>query len=473
MKRHIILALLLIGSLSLFAANLRILHTNDSHGAYEPGRDGIGGYIALEYHLEECRSEVEHSLYLDAGDMLTGTIFSSLEYEDLVGGAVLEVFSRLGLDAATLGNHEFDISYDHVKALVAKADFPFFSANIFDTDGSSVGRAGSGIFTRGDLKIGVVGLTIESLPERVKAENVQDLTILPYMDALEPILPHLDEATDLIILLTHNGWEEDLALARALDEGRVDLILGGHSHVTTDEPVLVNGIYILSAGSHLKNLGCIDLVVENDSVTSIESRMISLTQPPADYSSKISGFLHNTISDMEIYLAREVGALPFDFEIDKFRRTRGSDWVANALLAQYPAADLAMINNGGLRKHLEAGPVTLRDLHEYIPFGNTVVLLTCSGDDLMTAQAKNLEIAQKRPYDIMSVSSPDWMQDAFEFRIGGEPIQPQKLYRVVTHDYIISQWDKYLGFRPREVYETGDLFLDAIISQMQLEFGQE
>ena len=147
--------------LAACSSNLRILHTNDTHAAYQPASDGVGGYLALEYHLDQARAKKSPHLYLDAGDMQTGTIFSSLEYDSVQGGAVLEVFDRLDLDAATPGNHEFDVSYDHAKSLMEKAEFPFYSANLLNEDGSSFATAPYGIFTKGKLKIGVIGLTIE------------------------------------------------------------------------------------------------------------------------------------------------------------------------------------------------------------------------------------------------------------------------------------------------------------------------
>ncbi len=471
-KRLSLLILVITLALSLTAQSIRILHTNDSHAAYEASREGIGGYVALEYHLEKSRGEVGHSIWLDAGDMLTGSIFSSLEYDGLVGGAVLESFGRLGLDAATLGNHEFDISYAHAQAVVEKATFPFYSANLLNEDGSSFADGKYGIFELGEIRIGVIGLTIHSLPERVKAENVRDITILPYAEAVDAILDEVDAASDLIILLTHNGFDHDLMLAQELDE-RVDMIIGGHSHLGTSAPVEENGIYILSAGSHLSHLGQIDLEIKDDRISKISTRLIPLTQPPSEYESAIASFLHESISEMEAQLSKVAGTLPFDFEVDKFASTPGSDWVAEALLSEYPAAELAMINNGGLRKHLPAGPVTLRDLHEYIPFGNTIALFTCTGEEILMAQAMNLGIAQDKPYDILSVSGPDWMQDSGIFRIGGEEIVAQKRYRVVTHDYIISQWDKYLGFEPQDIEETGDLFLDAIIRAVEKEFAPQ
>ncbi len=471
MNRNIFVTLIIAVILSACAQNLRIMHTNDSHAAYEPQRNGLGGYPALEYHLDKARAEVDHSLWLDAGDMQTGSIFSSMEYKGLQGGAILEVFGLLGLDAATLGNHEFDVSEAHARALVETSAFPFLSANILNPDGSSFGDAPYRVFQKGKLKIGVIGLTIASLPERVKPENVANLNILPYTDAISRVLDEVDAASDLVVILSHNGWEADSLLATQLDH-RVDMIIGGHSHLALEEAPKVNGIYILSAGSHLQLLGQADLKVRRDRITRFSNTLIPLSQPPAGYSSRLQGFLDESIGELERELSATAGYLPYPFMVDKFEVTKASLWVAQALQKEYPTADLAMINNGGLRKHLPAGAVSLRDLHEYIPFGNTVVFFSCYGRDILAAQNKNIQILLERPYDIMSLSTTAWLSDTTSvFIIGDEALDPDKLYRVVSHDYILSQWDKYLGFKPFDVDEAGDLFLDAIIRQVQKQFG--
>ncbi|MCB5253118.1 MAG: bifunctional metallophosphatase/5'-nucleotidase, partial [Candidatus Cloacimonetes bacterium] len=85
----------------------------------------------------------------------------------------------------------------------------------------------------------------------------------------------------------------------------------------------------------------------------------------------------------------------------------------------------------------------------------------------------NKSIALEKPYDIMSLSSPSWLSEqSSAFMIGDQQLDPDKLYRVVTHDYIISQWDKYLDFESQAIDETGDLFLDAIIRQVQQQLNE-
>jgi 2',3'-cyclic-nucleotide 2'-phosphodiesterase (5'-nucleotidase family) len=171
----------------------------------------------------------------------------------------------------------------------------------------------------------VIGLTIESLPLRVKAENVANLDILPYKNALERILTEVDQKSDLIVLLSHDGFDADSLLATQLDH-RVDMIIGGHSHIAISEPYQVNGIYILSTGSHLQALGIADLEVENDQIVSFASQLLPLTAAPVDYYSELGDFLKLNIGDLETRLAKPAGTLPYDFEVDKFRVTPGSQW---------------------------------------------------------------------------------------------------------------------------------------------------
>lgn len=484
MKRYLILLCICCLMLPIAAENLSIFYTNDTHAAYLPrtfrsseGNMQLGGFAALEYHLKTLRAEKANSIYLDAGDQQTGSILSTMPYNGLQGAAILEIFKMLDLDAATLGNHEFDVSYEHAKALVNTASYPFISTNIMDADGSSFGKKPYHILQRGNLKIGLMGLTLVELPEKVKIENVSKLKILPYKEAIDKYLDEVDKASDLIILITHNGWEADSLLATQLDD-RVDMIIGGHSHIGIDKALAVNGIYILSAGSHLQVLGVADIEVKQDRIVSFKNRLHPLTPPPKAYSSVLTKFLEDSVGELEKALSKVAGTLPFAFEVDKFRVTQGSKWIADALLKEYAiyGAELALINNGGLRKHLPAGDVSLKDLHEYIPFGNTVTFFSCYGRDLLKAEQKNRKLAIDKPYDILSSSASGWLDPKAMVNgivIGSQALDPDKIYRVVSHDYVAGQWDKYLGFKPFDVIDRGDLFLDAIISRIIQDFGSK
>ncbi|MEF3693883.1 MAG: bifunctional UDP-sugar hydrolase/5'-nucleotidase [Candidatus Cloacimonadota bacterium] len=489
MKRYCLTTLLLI-ALGLSALPLRIHYTNDTHGASLPltYTDGdstisLGGYAALEYHLNQSRVQHPRSIYLDAGDQQTGTAFAARSINGITGAEVIEVFNQLELDASTLGNHEFDSSNSNTKALMQLADYPFVNANLIHKDnGSYFGDSPYVTIELEGIRIGVLGLALVELPEKVKAENTAHLQILPYKQAIDRHIEELDRQSDLIILLTHLGLPADSLLATELDS-RVDLIIGGHSHDWLPEPLLVNGIYICTAGSRLALLGSLDLEVENDRIASLNNRLINLTAPPEGYRSPLTAFVKDIEEQIRAELDQVIAVIPQDWTPDKYQETVLSRWMAEALKQEYAeshAPDIAILNNGGFRKIIRAGEVTVRDMHEMLPFENYVGFFTCSGADLLNFLELNGSNMMSRPYDICQTSAPGWIEHICkdwhlhmrepEYNLGSEMLQADRIYKVVSHDYVIGQWQKYLGFEPQNVELTNELIVDAMLRQVRLQY---
>lgn len=486
MKRLLIILWILLSLAILSAVPIRILHTNDSHGAYLPQQaksgKSIGGYAALEYYLAQERKSAPRSMYLDAGDQQTGSIFASLPYDGAIGGAVIRAFNGLQVDASVYGNHEFDQSPENTMKLTQLATYPFISTNLRSKMGAALSGFPNHIMKYDSLTVGILGLTMVDLGERVKRENVAEINILPYKQAIDMYLDEMDKETDLIVLLTHLGYEADSLLATTLDN-RVDLIIGGHSHVSIDEPWQVNGIYIASAGSHISVLGKLDIDVVNDRIADIHYAKIPLWVPENMPKTPLNSFVNSIADSLETVLGKTFAVLPEAWVPDKFKETVVSRWMAEALKAEYAAKykpDLALINCGGIRKVLPEGPITLRDMHELLPFNNYIVLFSCYGRDLLTMDKLNKQNAVDKPYDIVQSSARGWISQACPgghghnkqvYDIHGQTLDPDKIYRVVSHDYLVGQWDKYLGFEPFDIQETGDLILEAMIRQVEQAYG--
>ena len=150
--------------------------------------------------------------------------------------------------------------------------------------------------------------------------------------------------------------------------------------------------------------------------------------------------------------------------------------MAEALRDHYKESyqpDFDILNNGGFRTRIPAGPVSLRALHEMLPFTNYICFFECKGADLLTLMEINAQHAQSRPYDICQISTPAWHpQDTQSPDYGITPsmIDPDATYKIVSHDYVLGQWDKYLGFNPSNPVITHVLIFDAIREQVQIEF---
>ncbi len=491
-RYKLILPLLAAASL-LCAEPLTIFYTGDTHGVYESKEVRgtsfrAGGFPILEEVLNRERQASAPSVWLDSGDQQTGSIFASLVEDGVHGGAVVGVFNQLGLDASVYGNHEFDFSYSNTRDLARIAGYPFVCTNLLDkATRQSVSGTPYAIIEKGGMRVGVFGITLELLPEKVKAENVSSVRILPPADAISAYLDEVDLKSDLIVVLSHQGWEADSLLAAQLDD-RVDLIIGGHDHIWLEEPALVNGKYLLYSGSHLNYLGKAEIMVEEDRISSLHNTLLPLVSYGEPANTPLTDYIAARMELIAEEMSTLVGYLPEDWTPDKYQSTPLSRWVANALRDEYQSIynpDLAIINNGGLRKAIPAGPVTLRDMYELLPFNNTVTVFSCYGRDLIVFDELNARLAVERPHDICECAGLEYDSRIIKYdlaegsqlpwqnryKVNGDQLEPDRVYRVVSHDYVAGQWDKYLGFKPFDVYDTGELILDAMIRQFRLQFA--
>ena len=228
--------------LSAFAKDdliqLTILHTNDVHSRIEPfpmdgsRNEGLGGAARRATLIQKIRSEVEHSLLLDAGDIFQGTPY----FNFFLGELEFKLMSAMKYDAATIGNHDFDAGIDGLAKQLPLANFPLLNANYDFSDTVLNGQIKPyKIFQKGDLKIGVfgVGIELEGLVAEEMYKNTQYLDPLKKANQYAQILKQ-EEKCDLVICLSHLGYRykgdtiSDVVLAA--QSRNIDVIIGGHTH---------------------------------------------------------------------------------------------------------------------------------------------------------------------------------------------------------------------------------------------------
>jgi 5'-nucleotidase / UDP-sugar diphosphatase len=271
----------------LFSESLSLLYMNDLHGHLYPwvnSETGIeyGGVSRLKTLLDNERNDVNDSLFLLAGDMVTGSASTYLDINKpdwnriptygYRGIASIEIMNFVGLDALAVGNHELDWGFSWFEHYMDEANFSVLSANIqvnpipkiVDPPNSIIQPYR--IFKLPSIRIGVIGLTTN---EYIKSTQVK---IIDPISTAQNIIKDISDSCDIIIVLSHLGFDEDIKLAGEIPE--IDIIIGGHSHTQISTETFIGKTLIVQAAEWGKYLGRILIEHENGKILDIQSNLI-------------------------------------------------------------------------------------------------------------------------------------------------------------------------------------------------------
>ena len=227
-----------------------ILHTNDVHSHIEPFPDndpkypGLGGAARRAAMIQEIRSQEQHVILLDAGDIFQGT-----PYFNMYGGEIdFKLMSLMQYDAATIGNHDFDNGMDGLDKMLPHAKFPFVNVN-YDFSSTVLKNKIKPyiIIVKEGIKVGVFGLGVEleGLVDKKLYKDTKYLKPIPKANKTAEILK-TNEKCDLIICLSHLGYQyktdkvSDIKLAEKTKN--IDLIIGGHTHTSLEKPTKIRNL---------------------------------------------------------------------------------------------------------------------------------------------------------------------------------------------------------------------------------------
>lgn len=439
-------------SLSGFAARpettiVSIVATTDVHGNVFPreGRGGVaifGGYIR---NLRAARAaDGGEVLLVDAGDSFQGTVESNLSE----GALVVDAYNALGYSALAIGNHEFDFGSRDLpgarqdaaadprgalKALAARARFPFLAANLVDdTTGQPVDWTNthpSVLVNAGAIKVGLVGVMTAGALRSTLPFNVHGLRVSPLAPAIAREAALLRTAgAQIVVVVAHAGGScsrmddpldlsscdeasEIFSVAHELPPGLVDVIAAGHTHDRIAHKV--DGIAIVQASSGGRAFGRVDVVVDRGTGRVADTRVFPPREicarqdpgsldcgaspetrsalPQARYEEQIvlpDGAVESAMAPA-LERVRHLQSLPFDVVLDaRLQRTGDFDSPIGNLFAdafrEESRSDVAINNNaiGGPRAGLPAGLLTFGELYDTFPFDNRLGLVVLSGGQL-------------------------------------------------------------------------------------------
>jgi 5'-nucleotidase/UDP-sugar diphosphatase len=497
---------------------LTVLHTNDHHGRFWQNKYGEYGMAARKTLIDELRAEIAaeggSSLLLSGGDINTGVPESDLQdaEPDFKG------MSKIGYDAMALGNHEFDNPLDVLFKQQEWANFPMLSANIYDKKTGERMFQAYEMFDKQGIKIAVIGLTTEDTQKIGNPEFIGGIDFRDPKEEAKKLIAELEETEkpDLIFAVTHMGHYEngqrgvnapgDVALARYLDEGSLDMIVGGHSQEPvcmeapnvvkknfkpSDEckPDMQNGTYIVQAHEWGKYVGRADYEFRNG-----ELEMVSYDLIPVNLKKKIKvdgkkkrvliedeiaqdaelleflrPYQEQGQEQLNVKIAETNGKLEGDRNVVRFQQTNLGRLIATAHMER-AKADFAVMNSGGVRDSIEAGDVTYKDVLTVQPFGNIVTYTDMSGQEVLDY----LNVVATKPIDsgayaqFAGVSMTVANGEVSNVFIGGKQLRLDETYRFTVPSYNAAGGDGY----PKVTGHPGHVntgFVDAEVLKEFLE----
>ncbi len=474
-----ILAAITASTLPLVAVaeEIVILHTNDTHNHLTPFTDKDGSTVGGASHRAAFVASEKQAhplnLVLDAGDIFQGTPL----YTFFKGEVDLKAMSLVGYDAAALGNHDLDDGWSNLKKQLQFAKFPMLCANVTSTAGAPV-LLPAMTFLRGNTRIGVVGLLGDGAWQNVAVNRRGGLQHEPITKAAARWVATLRDQVDLMVLLTHNGRDEDVALAQAVPG--IDVIVGGHSHTPLTEPVFVkngntNGIggtIVLQAGCYGRVAGRLVLDVDNGKVNRYKGELIPMDGSKPVAANAIDGIIAPYAAQLDKQMSEVIGQCPTGLGTGgKYGgETPLGSWLAD-MLKEEGKAEVGIINSGGIRAELPAGPVTVGKVFEILPFENFLATVNLPGKnliDLAAAVADRLHNHKAGTMQLsgMSLTMKDGKLTA-PVRVGGQPVDPKRIYRVATVDYILGGGEgPFFDTRSHET-RGSDLLRDLMIRRVK------
>lgn len=506
---------------------LTILHTNDFHARVdEYNRDGstctataaaqglcIGGSARLATAIAGYRNVYTNVLLLDAGDQFQGTLYYNLFKADII----TVTMNALEYDAMAIGNHEFDDGPAELARLIEGANFPILGANIdVSAEPALAGKiVPSTIITRSGEPIGIIGITT---PEAANISSPGPNVAFndPATSLQAAVNDLVAQGVNKIIALTHMGYAEDLALAQVITG--VDVIIGGHSHsfiytptvpVTFTpplypqySPLVPSGPYptvvtaadgkpVLVATAYQWGtfLGVLQVNFDaNGEVTAYGGNPIYISNAIAKdptvesiitptYKTQVETLMNTVVGTTTVDLPLTVGG----YRICRVGECLLGDLVADAMLWRINSIDpdnqyqIAIQNGGGLRAGINVGSVTVGEIMEVLPFGNTLATFEITGTHLL--QALENGVSRYPAYDgrfpqvagmryTFSADKPAGSRIiAVEVLSGTQyvPLDPNGIYKVVTNDFVRKGGDGYTVFRDYAInpYDFGPSLAQA------------
>ena len=447
-----------------------ILHSNDFHGDFlaEVKGEGkgslIGGLALLSGYINKVRKEEENVLYVIAGDMVQGSLIDA----EWKGISTMEIMNYLAPDVVALGNHEFDYGLPHLLFLEKMANFPIVNANLYIKKYNKRLMKPYEIISKAGFDILFTGIITEKIMDTLRLDKLIG-SFVTLEDASREVgkicNAYKNDDIDLTILLTHIGYDSDIALAKMLNpKWGVDMIIGGHSHTILEKPAKVNGILIAQAGVGSDQIGRFDIVVDDDknSIVDYKWQLIPIDDNIAKPDKKLEEYINSFKTEVD----RKYNTIVTKFSEKlthpkREEETTLGDLIADAF-AENAQTDVMLVGSGSIRVK-EMGPiVTLKDFLACFPYDDSLTRFEIPGSILKKIfnhiMRKENRTGEGECYQInkkVKATYSDKEGKLTSFTINSVEVVNDKFYTITMQNYHFTNSQEYLDVSNEKLLETG------------------
>lgn len=381
-------------------AKLTIIQQNDTHGSLDlhdelfwkdnqPELKKTGGLPRIAKYVKNLKLKTENVLFLDGGDLFHGT----LPLVASKGEALLPALHKMELDGWVPGNWDYAYGKEQLSSLANSLPFPAVACNVKESSSDSFFLKPYLIKEFNGMKIAVIGLTYPYVDETMPESFAKGLSFSKGVEEARRCVDELKGSVDLIVLLSHMGLPLDVELATQV-EG-IDIILSGHSHDRIERPITVNGALVVQAGSSASFLGKLEITLTDGKIADYQYELAAIDESfPVD--EEIEGIIEEILLPYKKERKNIVGRTESILHRMTLNEAPMDQLITDAYLDGFPECDLAFSHGWRYGTPIRPGDITEYDLHSIIPTNPQMFTLEMSGEQLINALEKNLEMVFSR-----------------------------------------------------------------------------
>lgn len=460
--------------------DLTFVHLNDIHGRVN-GENNTISFPKLFTFLESLRNDKKNGkvFLIDSGDTLHGTPFANFSK----GKSIVTLFNALKFDYVTIGNHDFNYGFNHLKSLINLQTYKTLALNLIDKNNNTT-ILPYDIVTFNEFNICFFGLLTPETYYKTNSKNITNLEFTNPEESVKNLLNNLkNKNIDLFVGITHLGCDkstentnQSFNLANKFPQ--IDLIFDGHSHTEIKEKCIVNNTLISQSGNYNKNIAVIQLKL-NDKKSEWKYKLMN----SSDFDSYENNLcIENMITNIQntqnstgkTTIAYSKFPLIGNRESVRCQETNLTQLITDAILWK-TNSDAVIINGGSIRESISQGDITIEDIFKSIPFNNHIITKKIKGSNLKEALENGLKAF---PEPLGAMSQVSGMKVIFnpnnppyervnEIYIRNNPIVLENYYNIAITDFMSLGGEEYTSLIQGENIDYFSSVEDIVIEYLK------